>query len=56
MIVCAEPTVHDLSVIVHEMGHLHYFMAFKDQPVIYQVMNDLIYLRRRLYLRVFSIG
>lgn len=37
MIVCAEPTLHDLSVIVHEMGHLHYFMAFKDQPVIYQV-------------------
>lgn len=37
MIVCAEPTLHDFGVIVHEMGHLQYFMAYKDQPTIFQV-------------------
>lgn len=37
MIVCAEPILHDFGVIVHEMGHLQYFMAFKEQPAIFQV-------------------
>lgn len=39
MIVCAESTLHDLSVIVHEMGHLQYFMAFRNQPLIFQVKS-----------------
>lgn len=39
MIVCAEPTLHDLSVIVHEMGHLQYFMAFSNQPAVFQVKS-----------------
>lgn len=55
MIVCAKPTIHDLSVIVHEMGHLHYFMAFKDQPVIYQVIHDLMSFRRRFICECFLL-
>lgn len=39
MIVCAEQTLHDFGVIVHEMGHLQYFMAFKDQPTVFQVLQ-----------------
>lgn len=37
MIACAETTLEDFYVIVHEMGHLQYYMAFADQPTIYQV-------------------
>lgn len=37
MIACAEATLEDFYVIVHEMGHLQYYMAFADQPTIYQV-------------------
>lgn len=37
MIVCAEQTLRDFGVIVHEMGHLQYFMAYKDQPTVFQV-------------------
>lgn len=37
MIVCAEPTLRDFGVIVHEMGHIQYFMAYKDQPTVFQV-------------------
>lgn len=39
MIVCAESTFDDLAVIVHEMGHLQYYMAFANQPPIFQVTN-----------------
>lgn len=42
MIVCAEQTLHDFGVIVHEMGHLQYFMAYKDLPTIYQDGNAAI--------------
>lgn len=37
VIACAETTLEDFYVIVHEMGHLQYYMAFSDQPTIYQV-------------------
>lgn len=39
MIACAETSLDDFYVIVHEMGHLQYYMAFADQPTIYQVPN-----------------
>lgn len=39
MIVCAEQTIRDFGVIVHEMGHLQYFMAYKNQPTIFQVFS-----------------
>lgn len=39
MIVCAESTWEDFYVIIHEMGHLHYYMAFNKQPTIFQVNN-----------------
>ncbi|XP_055310478.1 angiotensin-converting enzyme-like [Sitodiplosis mosellana] len=42
MIVCAEQTIRDFGVIVHEMGHLQYFMAYKDQPTIFQDGNAAI--------------
>lgn len=38
MIACAETSVEDFYVIVHEMGHLQYYMAFADQPTIFQVI------------------
>ncbi|XP_031620875.1 angiotensin-converting enzyme-like isoform X2 [Contarinia nasturtii] len=42
MIVCAEQTVRDFGVIVHEMGHLQYFMAYKNQPTVFQDGNAAI--------------
>lgn len=41
MIVCAKQTLDDFGVIVHEMGHIQYFMACKDQPTVYQVRSKL---------------
>lgn len=40
MIVCsAQRTIDDLYVIVHEMGHIQYYMAFDtNQPTIFQVL------------------
>lgn len=40
MIVCAEATWEDFYVIVHEMGHLQYYMAYNQQPVVYQDANS----------------
>lgn len=40
MIVCAETSLEDFYVIVHEMGHLQYYMAYVDQPTIYQVTSS----------------
>lgn len=37
MILCAETSLEDFYVIIHEMGHLQYYMAFANQPTIYQV-------------------
>lgn len=37
MIVCAERTLEDFYVIVHEMGHIQYYMAYQQQPVIFRV-------------------
>lgn len=37
MIVCAERTLDDFYVIVHEMGHIHYYMAYEMQPPIFRV-------------------
>lgn len=42
MIACAAPTIEDFHVIVHEMGHLQYYMAFAEQPTIYQDGNAAI--------------
>ena len=29
---CAEISMNDLFVMHHEMGHIYYFMHYKDQP------------------------
>jgi peptidyl-dipeptidase A len=29
---CAEINMNDLFVLHHEMGHIYYFMKYKDQP------------------------
>lgn len=42
MIVCAGKTLNDLYVIVHEMGHIQYYMAFENQPMIFQVIVSII--------------
>ncbi|XP_063697981.1 angiotensin-converting enzyme-like [Culicoides brevitarsis] len=36
MIVCAEKTINDLYTIVHEMGHIEYYMNYDQQPSIFQ--------------------
>lgn len=40
MIVCAERTLEDFYVIVHEMGHIQYYMAYERQPVIFRVRES----------------
>uniref|UniRef100_A0A336KF21 Angiotensin-converting enzyme n=1 Tax=Culicoides sonorensis TaxID=179676 RepID=A0A336KF21_CULSO len=36
MIVCAENSLNDFYTIVHEMGHIEYYMAYTMQPAIFQ--------------------
>ncbi len=33
---CIEPTQEHLSTIYHELGHIYYFLAYRDQPIIFQ--------------------
>lgn len=33
---CAVPTLEDFYVTSHEMGHLYYFLAYKDQPFLFR--------------------
>ncbi|CAN7981180.1 unnamed protein product, partial [Ixodes pacificus] len=30
--VCLEGSGTDLQTVIHEMGHVHYFMAYRHQP------------------------
>ncbi|KAK6619979.1 hypothetical protein RUM44_006379 [Polyplax serrata] len=36
IILCAEVTEEDFSVIHHEMGHIAYYMEYENQPAIFQ--------------------
>lgn len=54
MIVCAKQTLEDFGVIVHEMGHIQYFMACKDQPTVFQVRSR-NYLGLSFYWNSFSV-
>lgn len=36
MIVCADKTLNDFYVIVHEMGHIEYYMSYVMQPALFQ--------------------
>lgn len=36
MIVCAEKSLDDLYVIVHEMGHIEYYMSYSDQTPLFR--------------------
>ncbi|MCE5232098.1 MAG: M2 family metallopeptidase [Mizugakiibacter sp.] len=33
---CIRPTAEDQYTVYHEMGHIYYFLAYKDQPPIFQ--------------------
>ena len=33
---CIEPTQDHLFTIYHELGHIYYFLAYKNQPIIFQ--------------------
>jgi peptidyl-dipeptidase A len=33
---CTEPTADDFATLHHELGHNYYFLAYKDQPVLFQ--------------------
>ena len=33
---CIEPTQEHLFTIYHELGHIYYFLAYRDQPLIFQ--------------------
>lgn len=33
---CIKPTEEELTTIYHELGHIFYFMAYKDQPALFQ--------------------
>jgi peptidyl-dipeptidase A len=34
--VCLEPTEEDLQSVYHELGHVHYDLAYKDQPLLFK--------------------
>jgi peptidyl-dipeptidase A len=33
---CIRPTEEDLATIYHELGHVYYFLSYKDQPFLFQ--------------------
>jgi peptidyl-dipeptidase A len=33
---CIEPTEEELTTIYHELGHIYYYLAYKDQPPLFQ--------------------
>ncbi|MEY2855104.1 MAG: hypothetical protein RL030_2236 [Pseudomonadota bacterium] len=33
---CMAPTSEELSTIFHELGHVYYYLAYKDQPYLFQ--------------------
>jgi peptidyl-dipeptidase A len=33
---CIKPTGEDLGTIYHELGHVYYYLAYKDQPFMYE--------------------
>ena len=33
---CIEPTQENLFTIYHELGHIYYFLAYRDQPIVFQ--------------------
>ena len=33
---CIRPTAEDLATIYHELGHVFYFLSYKDQPFLFQ--------------------
>ena len=33
---CITPTEEDLGTIYHELGHVYYYLAYKDQPFMYE--------------------
>ncbi len=33
---CIRPTEEDLETIYHELGHVYYFLSYKDQPFLFQ--------------------
>lgn len=37
MLMCGKVTMEDYYVIHHEMGHIQYYMAYEEQPSIFQV-------------------
>ncbi|WP_334130665.1 M2 family metallopeptidase [Silanimonas lenta] len=36
MKMCIEPNETDLTTIYHELGHIYYYLAYKDQPLSFQ--------------------
>ncbi|PSN55087.1 Angiotensin-converting enzyme, partial [Blattella germanica] len=36
MLLCADVTAEDFYVMHHEMGHVEYYMAYKNQPIVFQ--------------------
>lgn len=36
MKMCIKPTEEELTTIYHELGHVYYYLAYKDQPLIFQ--------------------
>lgn len=33
---CIKPTEEELTTIYHELGHVYYYLAYKDQPAVFQ--------------------
>ncbi|XP_031327356.1 angiotensin-converting enzyme-like [Photinus pyralis] len=36
MLLCAKVTMEDFYIVDHEMGHIEYYMAYQNQPAIFQ--------------------
>lgn len=37
MLMCIEPDAASLRSVFHELGHVYYYLAYRDQPALYQI-------------------
>ena len=40
IMMCAKVKDSDLEILLHEMGHIQYFMAYQKLPTIFQVQEN----------------
>lgn len=44
ILLCGKVNMEDFQIIHHEIGHIQYYMAYENQPAIFQVLTFIFFL------------